>query len=113
VNAKALGGQAWQRPVKAIPAANQKMLGRQVAEQTIIAQANAGMSPERIAGVQEEISARNLSEATTREAQAFAREYDWTASVLTRELAEMKAGELWDSSSARSQNTRNSTTRRG
>ena len=93
MNAKALTGQAWQRPVRQIPAANQKMLGRQVAEQTITAQANAGMPAERIAWVQEEISARALSEATTRQAQAFAREYDWTASILTRELADMEAGE--------------------
>jgi hypothetical protein len=93
VNAKALGGQAWQRPVKAIPAANQKMLGRQVAEQTIIAQADAGMSPDRIAEVQEEIAARNLSEATTMEAKTFARQYDDTARILVRELEEMEMGQ--------------------
>jgi hypothetical protein len=90
-----MAGQAWQRPVKPIPAANQKMLGQQVAEQTIIAQADAGMPADRIAEVQEEISARALSEATTKAGERFAREYDWTARALVRELEEMEAGELW------------------
>jgi hypothetical protein len=69
------------------------MLGRQVAEQTIIAQADAGMSAERIAAVQDEISARNLNEATTRAGREFAREYNQTARTLVRDLRELEAGE--------------------
>jgi hypothetical protein len=64
------------------------MLGQQMAEQTIIAQADAGMSPDRIAEVQEEIAARNLSEATTKEARTFAREYDRHARALAGDLQE-------------------------
>jgi len=94
VNERAVAGQAWQRPVKTIPAANQKMLGREVAEQAIIAQADAGMSPERIERVQDEIAARNLSEATTPETTRFAREYDHTARTLLRDLRDMERGEL-------------------
>src|SRR5258708_34565104 len=92
MNERAVAAQAWQRPVKTIPGANQRMLGREVAEQTIIAQADAGMPAHRIAEVQEEISAHALSEATTPEAVRFAREYDWTARLPVRELAEMEAG---------------------
>jgi len=93
MNERAVAGQAWQRPVKTIPAANQKMLGREVAEQAIIAQADAGMPADRIAEVQDEISARAFSEARTREGERFAREYDETARTLVRELREMEAGE--------------------
>jgi hypothetical protein len=93
VNAKALGGQVWQRTVKSIPAGNQRMLGVQVAEQTITAQADAGMSARRIAEVHEETAARNLSEATTRAAKVFAKEYDDTARILVRELEEMEMGQ--------------------
>jgi hypothetical protein len=93
MNAKAMAGQAWQPETKSVPAANHRMLGRQVAEQTIIAQANAGMSAERIAQVQDEIAAHALTEASNRQGQQFAREYDWTAHVLVRELKEMEAGE--------------------
>jgi hypothetical protein len=85
--------ERWQRPAVKVPAANQRMLGQQVAEQTIIAQADAGMSAQRIAEVQEEIAARNLSEATTREARTFAKEYDDTARTLVRELEEMEMGQ--------------------
>lgn len=92
-DATAMAGQAWRQPVKSVPAANQRMLGQQVAEQTITVQADAGMSPDRIERVQEEISARNLSEATTRAAKHFAKEYDETARTLVRELQEMEAGE--------------------
>lgn len=85
--------ERWQRPAVKVPSANQRMLGREVAEQTIIAQCDAGMSHSRIAEVQDEISTRNLSEATTREGRVFATEYDSTARILVRELQEMEAGE--------------------
>jgi hypothetical protein len=87
-----MAGQAWQRPVKPIPAANQKMLGQQVAEQTIIAQASAGMSADRIGREQDEIAAHLLNEAVTPESERFAREYDWTARALVRDLEEMEMG---------------------
>jgi hypothetical protein len=93
MNAKAMAGQAWQKQTRSVPAAHHRMLGRQVAEQTIIAQADAGMPAHRIAAVQDEISARNLSEATTRAGEVFAREYDDTARTLVRELREMEMGE--------------------
>jgi hypothetical protein len=92
-DATAMAGQAWQRPVKPIPAANQKMLGQQVAEQTIIAQASAGMSPGRIGREQDEIAAHLLNEAVTPQGERFAREYDWTARALVRDLEEMEMGE--------------------
>lgn len=93
MNAKALAGQAWRRPAQKLPAAHHLMLGHQVAEQTITAQADAGMSADRIAEVQEEISARNLSEATTTGGRVFARAYDDTARILVRDLQDMEAGE--------------------
>jgi hypothetical protein len=93
VNEKAVAAQAWQRPVKTIPGANQRMLGREVAEQTITAQANAGMSPERIGREQDEIAAQLLSDAVTPEGERFAREYDWTATALVRDLEEIEMGE--------------------
>jgi hypothetical protein len=93
VNEKGVAAQAWQRPVKTIPGANQRMLGREVAEQTITAQANAGMSPERIGREQDEIAAQLLSDAVTPEGERFAREYDWTATALVRDLEEIEMGE--------------------
>jgi len=65
------------------------MLGREVAEQTITVQANAGMHPDRISTVQDEICSYLLSEATTPEAVRFAREYDQTARTLLRNLQEI------------------------
>src|SRR5215469_9000915 len=103
--------ERWQRPAVKVPAANQRMLGREVAEQAITGQANAGMHPDRIATVQDEICSYLLSEATTPEAVRFAREYDETARTLVRDLKEMEAGELWtcgDSSSARRRTGSNS-----
>jgi uncharacterized protein with von Willebrand factor type A (vWA) domain len=85
--------ERWGRRTQRVPAANHRMLGQQVAEQTIIAQCDAGMSPGRIAEAQDEIATRNLSEATTREGRIFATEYDSTARILVRELQEMEAGE--------------------
>ena len=93
MNEEAVAAQAWQRPVKVIPGDDQQMLGREVAEQVITAQANAGMPADRIAQVQDGISAWNLSEATTPEAARFAREYDWTAQALIGDLRDMEAGE--------------------
>jgi hypothetical protein len=93
MNERAVAGQAWQRPVKTIPGANQRMLGREVAEQTITAQADAGMSPGRIGREQDEIAAHLLNEAVTPEGERFAREYDWTARALVRDLEEMEMGE--------------------
>jgi hypothetical protein len=92
-DATAMAGQAWRQPVNSIPAANQKMLGQQVAEQTIIAQADAGMPAERIAREQDATCIHLLSEATTPEGQRFAKEYDHTARILVRELQEMEAGQ--------------------
>jgi hypothetical protein len=85
--------ERWQRPTVKVPGANQRMLGQQVAEQTIIAQADAGMPPRRIAEVQDEIATRSLSEATTPAAKRFARQYDDTARILVRELEEMEMGQ--------------------
>ena len=85
--------ERWQRPAVKVPAAHYQMLGRQVAEQTITALADAGMSPSRIATVQEHIAIHVLNEATTREGQLFAAEYDNTARTLVRELQEMEAGQ--------------------
>ena len=51
MNAKAMAGQAWQKETRSVPAVHHRMLGRQVAEQTIIAQADSGMPGDRIAVV--------------------------------------------------------------
>ena len=85
--------ERWQRPTGRAPAAHYEMLGREVAQQTITAQADAGMSADRIDRVQEEQAARNLTDATTREGQLFARSYDETVRTLVRDLREMEAGE--------------------
>jgi hypothetical protein len=85
--------ERWQRPAVRVPGAHHTMLGTQVAEQTIIAQADAGMSPDRIEAVQEEIAARNLNEATTPAGRAFARAYDDTARTLVRDLRDLEGGE--------------------
>ena len=85
--------ERWQRPAVKVPAAHYEMLGRQVAEQTITAQADAGMTADRIAREQDEIAAHAMNEATTREGQLFARAYDDTAHTLVRELQEMEGGE--------------------
>jgi hypothetical protein len=69
--------------------ANARVLGRETAGQHIIAQADAGMPTGRISDVQAGIAAHLLSEARTAEGQAFAREYDWTAETLVRELKEL------------------------
>jgi hypothetical protein len=64
-------------------------MGRETAGQQIIAQADAGMPAGRISDVQADIAAQLLSEARTAEGQASAREYDWTAETLVRELEEL------------------------
>jgi hypothetical protein len=65
-------------------------LGRETAGQQIIAQADAGMPAGRIGHGQAGIAAHLLSEARTPEGQAFAREYDWAAETLVRELRELE-----------------------
>jgi hypothetical protein len=69
--------------------ASARVLGRETAGQQIIAQADAGMAAGRIGDVQAGIAAHLLSEARTPEGQAFAREYDWTAQTLVRDLKEL------------------------
>jgi hypothetical protein len=64
-------------------------LGREAAGQQISAQAGAGMPTGRIGHMQADIAAHLLSEAHTPEGQAFAREYDWAAETLVRELEEL------------------------
>ncbi len=66
--------------------------GSRTAGQLVIAQADAGMDPRRIAEKQEDIAAGLLSEAETDEGRQFARGYDWTAGTLTRELREAAEG---------------------
>jgi hypothetical protein len=69
--------------------ASARVLGRETAGQQIIAQAGAGMPAGRISDVQADTAAHLLSEAHTAEGHAFAREYDWTAETLVRELKEL------------------------
>ena len=69
--------------------ASAQVLGQETAGQQITAQADAGMPTDRIGHVQADIAAHLLSEARTPEGQAFAREYDWTAQTLARDLKEL------------------------
>ena len=66
--------------------------GGRTAGQLVIAQADAGMDPGRIAGKQEDIAAGLLSEAETEEGRRFAQGYDWTAEALMRDLQDAAEG---------------------
>jgi hypothetical protein len=66
--------------------------GSRTAGQLVIAQADAGMDPRRIAEKQEDVAAGLLSEAETEEGRQFAQGYDWTAEALTRDLQEAAEG---------------------
>ena len=78
-----LEGRALQEPATA---------GSKTAGQLVIAQADAGMDPGRIAETQQDIAAGLLSEAETQEGRQFAQAYDWTAEALTTELREAADG---------------------
>ncbi len=75
------------RPLEEPAAAGSKTAGR-----LVIAQADAGMDPGRIAEKQEDIAAGLLSEAETAEGRQLAQAYDWTAEALTRDLQDAADG---------------------
>jgi hypothetical protein len=81
------GGTCGQ--CQATSTASTGALGRETAGQQITAQADAGMPTGRIGQVQADTAADLLSEARTPEGQAFAREYDWAAQTLVRDLKEL------------------------
>jgi hypothetical protein len=62
--------------------------GAQAAEEVITRQADAGMGVDEIDRHQGDTAAELLSSATTGEGKAFARSYDITAAILTRDLGE-------------------------
>ena len=69
-------------------AADAAKSGHDIATQQIIGLADAGASPERIADLTHDESARLLSEAESPDAQALARAYDSAAAALTAELTQ-------------------------
>jgi hypothetical protein len=77
------------RQCQATGNASIRALGRETAGQQLIAQADAGTPTGRIGHVHADIAAHLLGEARTAEGQAFAREYDWAAGTLVRDLKEL------------------------
>jgi hypothetical protein len=65
--------------------------GGRIAQRIITAQADAGMTPDRIEVSAEKMLADRF-DGPTPVSDAFYGEYDTTAAILTRELREMEAG---------------------
>jgi hypothetical protein len=71
-----------------------RAMGRETAGQQIIAQADAGMTPDAIARREEDIVASLLSDAQTPGQQVFAREYADTVGTYVRDLRELDGPSL-------------------
>jgi len=68
--------------------ASARKAGAETAAGLIIQQADAGMTPERVADSQHEVATWLLNDASTPEGQAYARAFSETAATYVRELRE-------------------------